>query len=623
MSATSQGQRAQPTFTIEQIELIRRLRNSGLTKEQVVQAFDSFERVDAELGNLYTAPISLSQQKSFTAAGALMRPVNNINNNNHQQQTSIARPPPPSSTSTTQPVQTLTNGLNQSSDAQYSRPNGQNQSSDVLYSGPNGQNQSSDAQYARPLSVASLLGSVKRRSLSSGVKRARSEEEGASAGSTTDIIRLSMKEFAPEATQVNLFPGKVSPDDVDDFLKQDREEMHAEVREYLFATPTIVHNDIATTAGVALSCVSKFLVGNFSALPSDVLRQLSLWFLSVWPYKKKTKQRTGPRPILPRPPPPQQLQQCNLQTTQLLQDIIQERINCGVPTTSAANNNTAQHLVGQELNEQEPDQKMDVKPFDGFQGLSGGSGMGEVDGLMVNFTPRRERFTFRKKHLEVLETYFKTNQYPTFEERTEIAQRCNDIMEVVVGRGLADKEKMTPQNVAYWFSNRRKDIKRMAREGGLEMSEVVLPSKLKQSPEPLSILDNETASSYWAMDTSSTGYSPLGMPSVGPVAFPTMVQRSFSETNASADTGSVSSDSQGDVLSIKQEPLESESVSSVVTNGPGSAVERIAAEISSQLASKTGAASTNSEIKSSPVEVEHNSGTAVKSECPDEEPESH
>ncbi|KAK7099752.1 homeobox-containing protein 1-like [Littorina saxatilis] len=107
---------------------------------------------------------------------------------------------------------------------------------------------------------------------------------------------------------------------------------------------------------------------------------------------------------------------------------------------------------------------MDVKPFDGFQGLSGGSGMGEVDGLMVNFTPRRERFTFRKKHLEVLETYFKTNQYPTFEERTEIAQRCNDIMEVVVGRGLADKEKMTPQNVAYWFSNRRKDIKRMARE---------------------------------------------------------------------------------------------------------------------------------------------------------------
>ena len=33
------------------------------------------------------------------------------------------------------------------------------------------------------------------------------------------------------------------------------------------------------------------------------------------------------------------------------------------------------------------------------------------------------------------------------------------------GRGLGEKERMTPQNVAYWFSNRRKDIKRMAREG--------------------------------------------------------------------------------------------------------------------------------------------------------------
>lgn len=64
----SYGHRTQPTFTIEQIELIRRLRNSGLTKEQVVQAFESLERVDAELGNLYTVPMSLSQPKSFALA---------------------------------------------------------------------------------------------------------------------------------------------------------------------------------------------------------------------------------------------------------------------------------------------------------------------------------------------------------------------------------------------------------------------------------------------------------------------------------------------------------------------------------------------------------------------------
>lgn len=69
----SSAHRLQPTFSIEQIELIRRLRNSGLTKEQLLQAFESLERIDSELGNLYTVPISLSQAKSFAAAPAQVR----------------------------------------------------------------------------------------------------------------------------------------------------------------------------------------------------------------------------------------------------------------------------------------------------------------------------------------------------------------------------------------------------------------------------------------------------------------------------------------------------------------------------------------------------------------------
>lgn len=46
-------------FTIEQLELIRRLRNSGVTKQQVLYAFDSLERVDHQLGDIYTIPLSL------------------------------------------------------------------------------------------------------------------------------------------------------------------------------------------------------------------------------------------------------------------------------------------------------------------------------------------------------------------------------------------------------------------------------------------------------------------------------------------------------------------------------------------------------------------------------------
>lgn len=43
----------------------------------------------------------------------------------------------------------------------------------------------------------------------------------------------------------------------------------------------------------------------------------------------------------------------------------------------------------------------------------------------IQFTPKRERFTFREKHLEVLEAYFKENQYPSMELREEIAHLCN------------------------------------------------------------------------------------------------------------------------------------------------------------------------------------------------------
>ena len=54
--------------------------------------------------------------------------------------------------------------------------------------------------------------------------------------------------------------------------------------------------------------------------------------------------------------------------------------------------------------------------------------LSESEGLGVHFTPRRERFMFREKHLEVLETFFKKVQYPTPEEKEHIANECNVAM---------------------------------------------------------------------------------------------------------------------------------------------------------------------------------------------------
>jgi len=48
-------------FSIEQWELTRRLKNSGLTKEQLCQAFDDLDKMEKDLGSLYNVPLNSSQ----------------------------------------------------------------------------------------------------------------------------------------------------------------------------------------------------------------------------------------------------------------------------------------------------------------------------------------------------------------------------------------------------------------------------------------------------------------------------------------------------------------------------------------------------------------------------------
>ena len=65
----------QPLFTVEQFELIRRLRNSGVTKEQIQGAFEMLERLDRELGPIFSVPISLAA--TFPAMAAIQQVVPN------------------------------------------------------------------------------------------------------------------------------------------------------------------------------------------------------------------------------------------------------------------------------------------------------------------------------------------------------------------------------------------------------------------------------------------------------------------------------------------------------------------------------------------------------------------
>ncbi|KAH9498356.1 hypothetical protein Btru_008080 [Bulinus truncatus] len=120
-----------------------------------------------------------------------------------------------------------------------------------------------------------------------------------------------------------------------------------------------------------------------------------------------------------------------------------------------------------------------------------------TDGLDVHFTPRRERFTFKEKHLEILEMFFKGGQYPSQEEKEHIANECNIAMANEVHRSLGEKERMTHINVSNWFSNRRKEIKRLAKKDGIDTEKVILPSRVKAKGLTYSIpLDEQMEEKY-------------------------------------------------------------------------------------------------------------------------------
>ena len=46
-------------FTLEQLDMVRRLKQSGLSKDDILMAFDSFDATEKELGSTFQFPASI------------------------------------------------------------------------------------------------------------------------------------------------------------------------------------------------------------------------------------------------------------------------------------------------------------------------------------------------------------------------------------------------------------------------------------------------------------------------------------------------------------------------------------------------------------------------------------
>uniref|UniRef100_A0A1I8BL96 Homeobox domain-containing protein n=1 Tax=Meloidogyne hapla TaxID=6305 RepID=A0A1I8BL96_MELHA len=79
---------------------------------------------------------------------------------------------------------------------------------------------------------------------------------------------------------------------------------------------------------------------------------------------------------------------------------------------------------------------------------------------------RRERYVFRPVLLRILDAYFQESPFPDTSKRMEIANACNTHLQLdKKSTQLMPKEVVTPQVVANWFANKRKEMRRRTIRG--------------------------------------------------------------------------------------------------------------------------------------------------------------
>ncbi|XP_064604850.1 homeobox-containing protein 1-like [Liolophura sinensis] len=358
--ATTNHSVEHPLFTIEQIELIRRLRSSGISKEEVIHAFDALDRLDNEL-RVFSRP-----------------PANQ--NLSHKQTTNeqVGSGTPPGQVLGTQTSQRLTDAC--------------------------------DVPGTYDLMEETC----------SNLSNTSSNDLNTLLGASTNSVRSSSVQVLSED----------DTEEMKEFLKKGEEAVYEEIRSFV-QQQHITQMQIATGSGLSQSYVSRYLRGDYCDMSERSCKAIYNWYLVV---KKKTAVSTKPNPVM-------------------FHSI----------TGSTSQGVTIVHTCP-------PQESILTSTPEAFPSLP----------------QRRERFTFRPCHLEVLERFFTEDQYPSAEKREEISTACNMAVSTEVnGRVLTEREKVHPHIVANWFANRRKELKKMARdEGVLDASTLLLSGRSRWKPAP-------------------------------------------------------------------------------------------------------------------------------------------
>ncbi|XP_056267687.1 homeobox-containing protein 1 isoform X3 [Pseudoliparis swirei] len=394
---------AEPRYTLEQIDLLQRLRLSGMTKPQILHALESLERLDPD----HRPPHGDSQPAPSNSNNN----INNAANNNINNATpAAAAAPAPSSSSSSSSSLSLASATTQTSGldgAALSPSNSYEASPPPLY----------------PPSAAAQRS-------------------------------FSYDMMADEEWDLE--------EKVAEYMRRDSNLVKEEIKTFL-NNRRISQAIVGQVTGISQSYISQWLLQQGLEMSDSKRRAFYRWYLlernnpglrwsesqhgvSPAPRARDGGPVAGASGCLPNPntnlnPNPNPVWS---RQRELLMHLLPWY------AAAAAQAQPGATLSMRSLVKEEPDWRTGVMAAD-RAGLVGGP-------LRLR---RGSRFTWRKECQSIMESFFMENQYPDEAKREEIANACNSVIQKP-GCKLSEFERVTALKVYNWFANRRKEMKRRA-----------------------------------------------------------------------------------------------------------------------------------------------------------------
>ncbi|KAK6731072.1 hypothetical protein RB195_007498 [Necator americanus] len=371
-------------FTVEQLELIRRLRSTGISPAQIAEAFRQLEQVD----NSLDAPTQPSLLSSLMNSIEAQQQTHTGSTSPMLLQALQAQPPVPVTISASPPE----------ASASPERLTVQTVPAASAASEPT-TSRTPDASVN--VSEAAAIPS------GTGSQPTLPRYENNAGGRPIRSLRTPMKEI----TTLD------RPEELDEFMEQGEEACIADMKQFI-TQYSLRQTTVAMMTGVSQPYISKLLNGNHRELSLRCRKNIYCWYLNCRRHPHKLS------------------------------------VFFADPATRLETNG---------------------------------------DGELV--PQRRERYVFRPILIKILEGFFAQSPFPDLNKRVEIATTCNQVLQIEKrGVGLMPKEVVSPQVVANWFANKRKELRRRSQEASEQAATVAGPAT-SQPTTPAHPTNEETTSS--------------------------------------------------------------------------------------------------------------------------------